>query len=785
LGGWTSPTGEFVVEASQSVDNKFEAVRLGMQRNQEGIWDNAEGLKDKNKGYIMTYGTGVHGQPNMNYNSKVFGDAIHDGYAPTGTEVAVGKVVGAIGMPTNFNTTSLMGLSEGAQKKTRQLYGAQGLTPEDVAGNIYDAIASATPQQIADGMAAYARYNAEAENMAHEANISPSQAAAVIAILSPQTPLGSNIAMAHYLTQAIATDKMIDLPDAVVAAANEKYADKLGGKPIVNHVKLSQQPSYYAQAVAIMRSATNEHIKTDPQYGTTKASNGTQGSGIKENAGNDKMADAISIIKGVDEDGKETDIDRILSGHKVRSFYNNIINPDDPRFVTIDGFMVGIGMGEAKGNPYGASAGKIGTVLIDGPAFSAENAVGGYALIADATRAASAKINRDFNMNLTPDQAQAIAWIASGGGKTKGKPGIPVVIPRPEPPAPQGEQLQLQDQTAGVTGDFTAVSSKTLSSAEVIGYVGPTVSRKLITQAAADKEFERRIGYAPDIDLVSVSGVKAADGKIVLSVMDGELDKQSIPEEFWKYIPSKAHITEILSTLADRYDKDNLGLKEAPIAYILGPHRTCKDTGQDPKHAQNIMAWTTPTNPGLIKINGASIATIPLAAAPGSEGFAMPVASRYGVSQIQYTVTHEFGHLTEFAHNLFSGPIPEGGMTPDEVRPLMEGRTGAGPKLVKGMFMKANELAAKLPPNTGLSEYGKTNAHEAYAEAFTEFTLTGGKTDNKVAQLYGKAFNWANPDKLAPGSTVSPIPGLSPLEELPGDNDSEFLTRMEPNGSSR
>lgn len=775
VGGWTSPTGEFVVEASEPIDDKFKAVQVGMQRNQEGIWDNAEGLKDPDKGFIMTYGSGKHGQPNMNYDSKPFGSAIHDGYKPTGFAYSGTSVVGAIGMPTNMNTTSMQGLSAGSQKKIRQVAGAQGLTDEAIAGNIYNAIEKATPQQIADGFAAYSRYNAEAENIGAQSGISPRQAAAVIALLSPQTKLGSNIAMAHYLANAVATDKMISLDDRVVDAANAHYP----GLGLVNNTKLSSQPSYQAQARAIMLMASKEKLKTDPQYGTTKASKGTQGGGVQETAGDDQMAAAIAVVRGVDEDGAETDIDRMLSGHKVRSFFNNINDPSDPRFVTVDGFMIGVGMGKSADDPYGAADGKIGRQFVSNPGMIADNAKGSYALFADGVRAASAKAALDHNIPLLPDQGQAIAWIAAGGGATKGIAGIPVVIPRPEPSTPQGEQLTLKDENPGVMGDFKVTSSKTITSADVLGYVGPTVNRTLVSQAEAKKEFERRMGYGPTMS--TVLGVKATNGKIVLGIVSSRLQKKNLPEELWKVVPTDEQVQAMISTLADRYDHDDLGLPEAPIAYVLSPPEVVYSVGSA-EQAASTMAWTTPTNPGLIKINGVNLATVANAATEGDNSFTMPVASQYGVSSQQYTITHEYGHLTEFAHDLYSGQdhSPKAQLTPGIVADMMTGKVGAGPKLLKGTFVKANKLAATLPAGTGMSEYGKSNAHEAYAEAFTEYTLTGGKTDNKVTQLYAKVFNWADSKPVPPGSNVSPIPGLSPIEETPGDNDMAVMLDKSP-----
>lgn len=44
--------------------------------------------------------------------------------------------------------------------------------------------------------------------------------------------------------------------------------------------------------------------------------------------------------------------------------------------------------------------------------------------------------------------------------------------------------------------------------------------------------------------------------------------------------------------------------------------------------------------------------------------------------------------------------------------------------------------------NTGMSRYGRTDPREAYAEAFAEWFLTCGKTENKAARTYADRRGW-------------------------------------------
>ena len=41
-----------------------------------------------------------------------------------------------------------------------------------------------------------------------------------------------------------------------------------------------------------------------------------------------------------------------------------------------------------------------------------------------------------------------------------------------------------------------------------------------------------------------------------------------------------------------------------------------------------------------------------------------------------------------------------------------------------------------------LSEYGRTNHLEGYAEAYAEWSLTGGKSTNAAASMYAETLGW-------------------------------------------
>ena len=76
------------------------------------------------------------------------------------------------------------------------------------------------------------------------------------------------------------------------------------------------------------------------------------------------------------------------------------------------------------------------------------------------------------------------------------------------------------------------------------------------------------------------------------------------------------------------------------------------------------------------------------------------------VSEMTYVMTHEYGHVLDLRK--------QGAVNKD-----------------------AFDFNA-----VDVSDYGKANEFEKYAEAFTEYTLTGGQTSNNGARLYGERYSW-------------------------------------------
>jgi len=91
-----------------------------------------------------------------------------------------------------------------------------------------------------------------------------------------------------------------------------------------------------------------------------------------------------------------------------------------------------------------------------------------------------------------------------------------------------------------------------------------------------------------------------------------------------------------------------------------------------------------------------------------SQAGAYKMPSLAEVSQMEYTLTHEWGHSIQ----------------------------GVGEeKAIKALYNKNKELGF-------VSDYGLSKSVEMYAECFTEWFNTAGKTDNAFVQLAAKEFGW-------------------------------------------
>lgn len=113
------------------------------------------------------------------------------------------------------------------------------------------------------------------------------------------------------------------------------------------------------------------------------------------------LENAIAVL----HDGSDANISlRVGKGHKVRSFFNNLNVPFDPRSVTVDTHNVG----GAHFRPMGGKAAEVKQVMA-GPGSAATGIKGAHGIYRDAMIAAAAA------EDLRPSAGQSVSWEAIKG----------------------------------------------------------------------------------------------------------------------------------------------------------------------------------------------------------------------------------------------------------------------------------------------------------------------------------------------------------------------------------
>jgi hypothetical protein len=159
------------------------------------------------------------------------------------------------------------------------------------------------------------------------------------------------------------------------------------------------------------------------------------------------------------------------------------------------------------------------------------------------------------------------------------------------------------------------------------------------------------------------------------------------------------------------------GLSEKYIQAVLSEVEQLNLTNPRPNMVISVATAARNTYGSAVlgdaHINLAKSATVMKAFVIGSpEAGTYKMPSLATVSQLRYTLAHEWGHAIDVARS-------EGAADREA--------------LVKRLYAE----------NPGfLSSYGKTKTTEAFAELFAEFYLTNGQTDNKLVQAFAKEFGW-------------------------------------------
>lgn len=275
-------------------------------------------------------------------------------------------------------------------------------------GNLKYLMASAPKDFIGRSSNWYKGANSVANDMADAYGIPVESAAAVLARLSPGMDWFQNAEQADRLADIWRNQQDSLMPlthwDNGASVTLQKRPDLSGTrlKDMKTHSDKADwirafdeqtTPGYY-YALTPEGAISSDYVRTQK---------GDPASMMWQS--NDNMARAIAML----EDPSIENISRNLglSGHKIRNFYNNIVDPFNPRDTTVDTHAVSAALGlpySQKGIPVGHAFGGGAIPGVVGGSSKSGMASGTYGLYADAYRKAAA------DLGMTPQTVQSPTW---------------------------------------------------------------------------------------------------------------------------------------------------------------------------------------------------------------------------------------------------------------------------------------------------------------------------------------------------------------------------------------
>ena len=264
--------------------------------------------------------------------------------------------------------------------------------------------------------------NKISNDIAKNNDLTIEQVSGVMAVLSPQKDWFMNLSLGERVIDVYKTkqdyviddkmkDYMINAKSGVGSKAKPLFNPKITNGDISKLVDLMSNKkfkeldtvlqSYFVRAYdEVYNSKDYNNITPDGKVnGFVKKANGENGKVAWGDFGT--IAKALSILK----DGNIENISQNIGDmHKVRNFYNNIVNPNDPNAVTIDTHAVAA----ALLKPLSGSANEV-TYNFSGPSSVLTGTKGSYAVYADAYRELANELG------LLPREVQSITWEAVRG----------------------------------------------------------------------------------------------------------------------------------------------------------------------------------------------------------------------------------------------------------------------------------------------------------------------------------------------------------------------------------
>jgi hypothetical protein len=269
----------------------------------------------------------------------------------------------------------------------------------------------------------YVGGNKIARQMGKFYGISPEQGAALIAVLSPQRDWFVNVSLArrvldiwkhrqdftatHEMFMAATADRTEQSADG--RATQLKLATRIDGKKLSEMTDPLEAAAWIRAFDEAYNARTYRAISPEGEtLGLAMNDDGETPASVQWGS-NATVAAAVSVLR----DGSMENISTQLgSGHKVRNFYTNLIDPNDPYAITVDTHAVGVAtlrpmssnsaeVNNAFGNNEKGERGPVTSIII--------GSRGTYGIFAEAYRRAAAE------RGILPREMQSITWEAIRG----------------------------------------------------------------------------------------------------------------------------------------------------------------------------------------------------------------------------------------------------------------------------------------------------------------------------------------------------------------------------------
>jgi hypothetical protein len=357
-----------------------KAGAQGMQMSALGEWRTPGYAVDvvsakTASGLLLVFGEGA-GHPFRGGSSSSLEFGEDEGHPFRGNQWTSGETGPQIDVyaPIRFDQASLSSFDEKMQGKiVSQAEKKFGVTYEEGKAHLDTLLDDAKRSGEWDkGMTWYQRHHDAADSIAQENDIPTSNVIAAFAAMSPgndwnyERPIVETMAEFNGSALKISDDRLETLNAALDAA---------GLKAVANGDKYEDMDT--RSAVFAMKRQFDEEDRGS--WGVTY--------------GYLNFEKALDCIRGADPD-------EVLGGVKVRSFYNNLNDPSDPRDVTIDVQMV-----QAWANDFGVKndPSTMGTPSMSRKGIG-KTEIGPTPVLADAVREIA------VDRGILPLQAQAIIW---------------------------------------------------------------------------------------------------------------------------------------------------------------------------------------------------------------------------------------------------------------------------------------------------------------------------------------------------------------------------------------